>query len=205
MILVAGGTGHLGGEAIPRLMARRPRVRILTRAPARARRRLGSSPEFVEGDVRNPDSLEIAMRGIDAVVSAITGFGPGGDGPRSVDFEGNRNLIRVAEAAGVDRFVLLSMRGAAAGHPMELARMKHRAEEALRASRLTWTIVRPTPVMELWADLVGMIQAGIGFDTGEMRFDATEMHRRFPTIELTRMADVVGLRFGRTGRVSNGA
>ncbi len=301
MILVAGGTGHLGGELIPRLMARGTGVRILTRDPARARRRLGSSPEFVEGDVRNPDSLEIAMRGIDAVVSAITGFGPGGDGPRSVDFEGNRNLIRVAEAAGVDRFVLLSMRGAAAGHPMELARMKHRAEEALRASRLTWTIVRPTPFMELWAgivgdpiekaikttvfgsgdnainfmaerdvaqivelvlvepgferavldvggpdnvsfnqlvqqveaatgrpaqvrhipvpamrlsalltrpfrpDLAGMIQAGIGFDTGEMRFDATEMHRRFPTIELTRMADVVGLRFGRTGRVSNGA
>src|SRR5258708_19607366 len=95
------------------------------------------------------------MRAIDAVVSAITGFGPGGDGPRSVDFEGNRNLIRVAEAAGVDRFVLLSMRGAAAGHPMELARMKHRAEEALRASRLTWTIVRPTPFMELWAGIVG--------------------------------------------------
>src|SRR5258708_11911442 len=155
MIVVAGGTGHLGGELIPRLMARGTGVRILTRDPARARRRLGSSPEFVEGDVRNPDSLEIAMRGIDAVVSAITGFGPGGDGPRSVDFEGNRNLIRAAEAAGVDRFVLLSMRGAAAGHPMELARMKHRAEEALRASRLAWTIVRPTPFMELWAGIVG--------------------------------------------------
>jgi uncharacterized protein YbjT (DUF2867 family) len=41
---------------------------------------LGNSPEFVEGDIRNPSSLEIAMRGIDAVVSAITGFGPGGDG-----------------------------------------------------------------------------------------------------------------------------
>src|SRR5260370_17223129 len=89
------------------------------------------------------------MRGIDAVVSAITGFGPGGDGPRSVDFEGNRNLIRVAEAAGVDRFVLLSMRGAAAGHPMELARMKHRAGGALRASRLTWTIVPPPPFIYL--------------------------------------------------------
>src|SRR5258708_27864758 len=133
MILVAGGTGHLGGELIPRLMARGTGVRILTRDPARARRRLGSSPEFVEGDVRNPDSLEIAMRGIDAVVSAITGFGPGGDGPRSVDFEGNRNLIRVADAAGVDRFLLMSMRGAAAGPPMELPLLKIRDDEALRA------------------------------------------------------------------------
>jgi uncharacterized protein YbjT (DUF2867 family) len=292
MILVAGGTGHLSGELIPRLMAGGTGVRILTRDPARARRRVGGSPEFIEGDVRNPGSLEIAMRGIDAVVSAITGFGPGGDGPRKVDFEGNRNLIRAAEAEGVHRFVLLSMRGAAADHPMELARMKHRAEEALRASRLAWTILRPTPFMELWAgivgdpiekaattavfgsgdnavnfmaerdvarivelvlteprferavldvggpdnltfnqlvqqieaaadraakvrhipisvmrlsalltrpfrpDVAGMIQAGIGFATADMRFDAAEMHRRFPTIELTRIVDVVGQRFG---------
>jgi uncharacterized protein YbjT (DUF2867 family) len=293
MILVAGGTGHLSGELIPRLIAGRTGVRILTRNPTRAQRRVGDSPEFVEGDVRNPGSLEIAMRGIDAVVSAVTGFGPGGDGPRTVDFEGNRNLIRAAEAEGVHRFVLLSMRGAEADHPMELARMKHRAEEALRASRLAWTILRPTPFMELWAgivgdpiekavkttifgsgdnpinfmaerdlaqivqlvlteprferavldvggpdnlsfnqlvqqieaaagrpakvrhipmpvmrlsalltrpfrpDVAGMIQAGIGFATADMRFDAAEMRRRFPTIELTRIVDVVGQRFGR--------
>jgi hypothetical protein len=42
-----------------------------------------------------------------------------------------------------------------------------------------------------------MIQAGIGFATADMRFEAAEMHRRFPTIELTRMVDVVGQRFGR--------
>jgi hypothetical protein len=42
-----------------------------------------------------------------------------------------------------------------------------------------------------------MIQAGIGFATADMRFDAAEMHRRFPTIELTRIVDVVGQRFGR--------
>jgi uncharacterized protein YbjT (DUF2867 family) len=292
MILVAGGTGHLSGELIPRLVAGGTGVRILTRDPARARRRVGDAPEFIEGDVCNPGSLEIAMRGIDAVVSAITGFGPGGDGPRKVDFEGNRNLIRAAEAEGVHRFVLLSMRGAAADHPMELGRMKHRAEEALRASRLAWTILRPTPFMELWAgivgdpiekavkttvfgsgdnainfvserdvaqivelvlteprferavldvggpdnlsfnqlvqqieaatdrpakvrhipmpvmrlsalltrpfrpDVAGMLQAGIGFATADMRFDAAEMHRRFPTIELTHIVDVVGQRFG---------
>lgn len=293
MILVAGGTGHLGAELIPRLMAGSTRVRVLTRNRDRARLRLGPSPEIVEGDVCNPGSLEMAVRGVDAVVSAVTGFGPGGRGPRAVDFEGNRNLIEAAEAAGVRRFVLLSVHGASADHPMELARMKYRAEEALRASRLSWTILRPTPFMELWAgivgdpiakawkttvfgkgdnpinftaerdvarivelalvepgleravldvggpdnlsfnqlvgqieaaagrtaavrhvplplmrlsawltkpfkpDVAGMIEAGIGFDTGDMRFDAMELRRRFPTLELTGMADVIGSRFGR--------
>lgn len=155
MILVAGGTGHLGAHLIPRLLAGGSRVRILTRNSDRARSRLGDELEFVEGDVRSPESLRMAVAGVESVVSAVTGFGPGGQGPRAVDDEGNGNLVRAAEEAGVRRFVLLSMRGASAHHPMELARMKHRAEQALRASRLNWTILRPTPFMELWAGIVG--------------------------------------------------
>jgi len=50
-----------------------------------------------------------------------------------------------------------------------------------------------------------MIQAGIGFATGDMRFDAGEVHRRFPTVQLSHMVDVVGLQFGRTSRASKGA
>lgn len=295
MILVAGGTGHLGTQLIPRLMAGGNHVRILTRNRDRARCRLGDGPELFEGDVRSPDSLQVAVGGVESVVSAVTGFGPGGHGPWAVDYEGNRNLIRAAEAAGVRRFVLLSVRGASADHPMELARMKHRAEQALRASRLDWTILRPTPFMELWAgivgdpiektgkttifgrgdnlinfvaerdvartielalveprfehavldvggpdnlsfnqlvrqleaatrrtaavrhvplplmrlsalltkpfrpDVAGMIEAGIGFDTGDMRFDATEMRGLFSPLELTSMADVIGSRFGVPG------
>ena len=288
MILVAGGTGHLGLELVPLLVAQGTPVRVLTRDPDRARQRLGESPEFARADARNPRELDAALEGIDAVVSALTGFGPGGQGPKAVDYEGNLNLIRAAEAAGTRRFVLVSMEGAAAHHPMELARMKYRAEEALRASRLDWVIVRPNPFMELWAeiaggpiikegkatvfgrgdnpinfnsardvarflelalfdpglsrtilavggpenltfnelvgqiertagrkavvkhipvpmmrllsvlmrpfrpDLAGLIGAGVAFDTVDMTFDASDLRRRFPEIELTPMAAVLG-------------
>ena len=155
MILVTGGTGNLGTELVPLLIRRGIAVRVLTRDPDRARKRMGDDPELARADARNPDSLPEALKGVDAVVSAMTGFGPGGSGPKAVDYEGNLNLIGAAEAAGVRRFVLVSMHGAAAGHSMELLRMKHRAEEALRASRLDWVIVRPTVLMELWAGIVG--------------------------------------------------
>ena len=155
MILVAGGTGHLGAELVPLLVRRGAAVRVLTRDPALARRQLGEGPEYVSGDVRKPSSLTAAVRGADSVVSAITGFGPGGRGPRAVDYEGNLNLIRAAESVGVERFVMLSMHGASAKHPMELLRWKYRAEEALRVSRLDWCVVRPTVFMELWASLLG--------------------------------------------------
>lgn len=155
MILVAGGTGHLGVELVPMLADGGHAVRVLTRNPEHARQLLGDRAEFVSGDVRDPASLREALAGVDAVVSAVTGFGPGGPGPRAVDLEGNRNLIAAAESAGARRFVMLSMRGAAADHPMLLLRMKHAAEQLLRASRLDWTIIRPTVFMELWAGLVG--------------------------------------------------
>ena len=110
--------------------------------------------ELVRGDVRDAVSLKAAMVGVDTVVSAVTGFGPGGGGPRAIDQEGNRNLIRAAEAAGATRYVLVSMHGAGPDHPLELLRMKHRAEEILRESRLEWTIIRPTVFMELWIRIV---------------------------------------------------
>jgi uncharacterized protein YbjT (DUF2867 family) len=288
VILVAGGTGNLGLELVPLLIARGDVVRVLTRDMDRAQKRLGETPELVRGDVRSHQTLAAALVGVDTVVSAMTGFGPGAPGPKAVDYEGNLNLIKAAEAAGVRRFVLLSMYGAADHHPMELARMKYRAEEALRASRLEWVIVRPNAFMELWAeiaggpivkegkatvfgrgdnpinfnsvkdvarfielaifdpglsrtileiggpenltfnqlvgrieqaagrkavvkhvplpmmrllslvlrpfkpDLAGMIGAGVAFDTIDMTFDASDLRRRFPQIELTSLADVLG-------------
>src|SRR5438067_2717252 len=155
MILVAGGTGHLGTELIPLLTGRRLPVRVLTRDAARARRAVGDQVELAEGDVRDPPSLVAACEGVDCVVSAVTGFGPGGAGPRLIDHQGNLNLIAAAQSSGAGRFVLLSMVGASSDHPMELLRRKHRAEEALKASRRDWTILRPTVFMELWASILG--------------------------------------------------
>jgi hypothetical protein len=37
-----------------------------------------------------------------------------------------------------------------------------------------------------------MIGAGIAFDTVDMTFDPSDLRRRFPQIELTRLADVLG-------------
>lgn len=95
-------------------------------------------------------------------MSAMTGFGPRGHGPRAVDFEGNLNLIRVTDAEEGRRFVLVSIHGATADHPTELVRMKHAAEESLRRSRLDWVIVRPTVFMQLWVGIVWRHIANVG-------------------------------------------
>jgi uncharacterized protein YbjT (DUF2867 family) len=50
---------------------------------------------------------------------------------------------------------LMSVIGASATHPMSLFRMKQRAEDALRASGVPWTIIRASAFMELWAKILG--------------------------------------------------
>ena len=155
MILVAGGSGRLGRELVRRIHERGVPVRILSRNPDAARPQLPSGVHVVGGDVRDPATLKAVVAGVDAVVSAVTGFGPGGAGTRAVDEAGNVNLIAAAEAAGVRHFVLVSVDQSAPDHPMELMRCKHAAEERLRSSSLAWTIVRPTPFAGLWAGLVG--------------------------------------------------
>ena len=156
MIFVAGGSGTLGTRLLGLLADRALDVRILTRDADRARPLVGPRVQTVTGDVTDPRTLEQAVAGADAVVSAITGFGPANDvSPRTVDWQGNANLIRAANAAGVEHFVLLSVCAAAADHPIELFRMKHRAEEELRASGLGWTIIRPTAYMETWLRVLG--------------------------------------------------
>lgn len=156
MILVAGGTGTLGTQVVRELAARGLPVRVMTRDPARARHLPPDGVDVVVGDVRDPAAVERATAGAATVVSAVQGFaGLGATSPAAVDGEGNARLIRAARAGGVAHFVLVSVVGAGASHPMDLYRMKHRAEGELRASGVPWTVVRGTAFMETWAKIVG--------------------------------------------------
>lgn len=155
-ILIAGGSGMLGTQVVRLLTARGLPVRILTRDPERARHLAGDHVEIVAGDVRDRDAAARAAVGAQTVISAIHGFsGTGGGSPRTVDGAGNDNMIQAAKAGGAAHFILVSVQGAAPDHPMELFRMKYQAEQALRASGLAWTIIRPTAYMETWAKLIG--------------------------------------------------
>lgn len=154
MILVAGGTGLLGGMVVDRLVATGEQVRVLTRDPRRARR-LPAEVEIVLGDVRD-GSVTAAVEGCACVVSAVHGFaGPGRTSPEAVDRAGNHNLIAAANVAGVPRFVLVSVASAAPDHPMSLHRMKFAAEQQLQNAPVTGVIIRPTAFLQTWLTVIG--------------------------------------------------
>jgi NADH dehydrogenase len=151
VILVAGGTGRLGTELIGRLVARGEPVRVLTRDAGRAAHL--PAVEVAVGDVRRPADLTAAVRGADAVVSAVQGFAGRGVSPASVDRDGNVRLIEAAAVVGA-HVVLVSVLGASPTHPMELFRMKAAAETRLRDAGVPWTIVRAGAFLELYQELM---------------------------------------------------
>jgi uncharacterized protein YbjT (DUF2867 family) len=154
MIAIAGGTGRLGSLLTRRLTDRGLDVRVITRDPARAAHLQDLPIQIVTADVRDRAGVRAALQGATTAVSAVHGFaGPGRVSPESVDRDGNENLIDAAAELHVD-VVLMSVVGAAAGHPMDVFRAKHAAEQHLIASSTHWTIVRATSFLELWQEIM---------------------------------------------------
>ncbi len=192
MILIAGGTGTLGTRVVRLLVTQGHAVRVMTRDPARAVNLAGAGVEIATGDVRDPSAVARAMGGVQAVISAIHGFsGTGGGSPETVDRLGNGTLVRAAREVGVEHFILVSVQGASPDHPIDLFRAKYLAEQELRASGLTWTIIRPTASMETWASLIGapLLATGktrlFGRGNNPINFVAADDVARFVTLAVS--------------------
>ncbi len=155
MILVVGASGRLGGLVARRLLAEGKPVRALSRTPSKLAELSKAGAEVVVGDLRDRASLLRACEGADSVLSAAHAFDSKGDNtPHTVDDLGGRQLIQAAQSAGVRHVTMVSIYGARPDHPIDLFRCKFGVEQALRASGLSHTILRPTAFMELWLSII---------------------------------------------------
>ncbi len=108
MILVVGGTGHLGRRVVTSLLDDGERVRVMAKGAAAASDLGDQGADLFPADVRDPHAVRAAMTGVDVCVSAMQGLtGEGSASPASVDRDGNRNLVDAAAATGAaDRHAL---------------------------------------------------------------------------------------------------
>jgi uncharacterized protein YbjT (DUF2867 family) len=155
MILVVGATGVLGVEICRRLQAEGRPVRAMVRPTSdpckvEALRALGA--ELVSGDLKDRRSLDTACHGVTAVISTATSTvsRQPGDTIQSVDLDGHLSLIDAARAAGVPRFIYISYAQRLDDVPCPLMDAMRAVEQHLMRSGLTYTIVRPTVMMETW-------------------------------------------------------
>ncbi len=149
-IAVAGGTGFVGGEIARELRRRGRHVIVFSSRGEAARGQLPDDIEIRTADVRDTNSLQAALHDVDELVISLAFPGLPVEQPKKghtfdeVDAAGTEHLVAAGKVAGVGRVVYIS--GAGAGHDADKHwfRAKARAEDAVRASGMAWTIIRPT-------------------------------------------------------------
>src|SRR5918993_5787072 len=165
MILVVGSTGFLGSDVVRRIAASGKQVRALVRAssdPAKRALLEASGAALVEGDLKDPASLQRACAGVDTVIStaSATISRGGGDNLDTVDRQGQMQLVDAAEGAGVRHFIYVSFSGNNTD-VFPLSEAKRGVEKRLREGRTKYTIVRPSFFMEVWlSPMLGFDPAG---------------------------------------------
>jgi dihydroflavonol-4-reductase len=111
MILVTGGTGHIGNVLVKELLARGEQVRVLV-LPNEDRSPLeGCAVEWVEGNVLDQATLEQAAQGVDVIyhLAGIISISPGQDEMvNRVNVDGTRNLLNAALFQKVRRIIYTS-------------------------------------------------------------------------------------------------
>ncbi len=159
---VVGATGSLGGYIVEALLERGVRVRAMVRATSnRARLTALGVTDFVVGDLNDAASLQRALAAeprAAAIIASAAGFSAHsartkGDNSKA-DTQGYRNLIDATRAAGVPRFILISILecGRAPGIPH--FRQKFETEQYLARSQQPYLSLRAGAFLDRSKDIV---------------------------------------------------
>lgn len=127
-VFVTGATGTVGRHVVNQLIQRGVKVRALSRNPEKAK--LPAGVEVVKGDLTVPESLQDAMRDVESLF-LITA-----SDKADVWLQTDPGVIEAARKAGVKRVVVL------------VSYEEGPVEEALKASGMAWTLVKPVEFMD---------------------------------------------------------
>lgn len=140
MILLTGITGNIGGATARALLAKGVRFRALVRDPGKAAQWAEKGVELVQGDIEDAAAVKRALAGVDRALLVM----PNGEFQERAELA----FTRTAKEAGLQWLIKLSSPEAVRGttSPIPLAHIA--AEDAIMASGLKWTFVRPSFYMQ---------------------------------------------------------
>lgn len=162
-VFVTGGTGYVGRQVLSALAARGQTIRALVRKGSQGRLPVLPNIELVFGDATEPATLAGALTQVDAVIHLV---GIIREYPRQrvtferLHVEATRNVLAVAKAAGVKRYLQMSALGTRPNAHARYHQTKYRAEQLVQSSGLDWTIFRPSIIFGPEDQFVNMF-AGI--------------------------------------------
>jgi len=146
-ILVIGGAGFVGRYIVNELVGRGCRVLVPSRRRDRAKHLIMlPTCDVVDASVHDDATLEQLVAGRDAVINVV-GILHGSEAQfEQVHVALTQRVLATCARARVRRYLHMSALGADPGGPSMYQRSKGRAEQAVRGSKLDWTIFRPSVI-----------------------------------------------------------
>jgi uncharacterized protein YbjT (DUF2867 family) len=193
-ITIAGASGQIARLLHPILIKNGHSVRGIVRTEEQAADLKMMGVEPVIADIEKVEDLSEVVGPADAVLFAA-GAGPGSGASRkwTVDRDGAIKLIDAAKKNAIKRYLMISAMGLNTPRGNEVFQVyqkaKAEADEALRNSGLSYTIVKPGRLIN--EPGTGKIKIGKKLDRGEIpREDVAAV-----LAELFEMPDASGLEF----------
>lgn len=173
-ILLAGATGYLGSYLLKALIENQNQVLTIVRNPNKLKNNNENFLEVKQAEVTKPDTLRDICKGIDTIISAI-GITRQKDGLTymDVDYQANMNLLEEAKKADVKHFVYVSAINGDKYRHLKIFEAKEKFVDALKASGLNYTIVRPNGFFSDMKDFLQMAKSGrvYLFGSGRQKFN----------------------------------
>jgi len=155
-VVVTGAFSYTGKYATRLLLDRGYRVRTLTFHPLRENQ-FGPQVEPFPYNFDRPERLVESLRGASALINTYWVRFPRGDATFEGAVRNSRVLIDAAARAGVRRIVHVSIANPSLNSPFGYYRGKAQLEQAVAASRLAYTILRPAVIFGLEDILINNI------------------------------------------------
>ncbi|MCP9775077.1 NAD(P)H-binding protein [Cyanobium sp. HWJ4-Hawea] len=147
-VLVVGATGTLGRQIARQALDAGHQVRCIVRSPRKAAFLQEWGCELTRGDLLEPDSLDYALEGQEALIDAATARATDPGSAYEIDWTGKQNLFAACQRSGIKRLVFVSLLGAAKHRDVPLMDIKACTEEWLNASDLDFTILQGVAFMQ---------------------------------------------------------
>src|SRR5260370_9587363 len=156
-VFLTGATGLVGKHMLRRLLTEGHTVRILLRFPEKKAQLLAFSQSEMSdwkekltvalGDVVSGSGLDQGMQGCDAVIHLVGIIVEKGKNTfAAVHHVGTANVVEAAKRNGIKRFIQMSALGVRAEGVAAYQTSKWKGEEAVRASGISYCILRPSVI-----------------------------------------------------------
>ena len=160
-ILVAGATGYLGGFVAREFKSRGHYVRALARSPHKLDHVKDEIDEIAKGEIIDPGSIKGICEGIDVVFSSIGITRQKGRLTfKDVDYQGNKNLLEVAQKAGVKKFIYVSVFNGPNLLHLAIVKAHEDFVGELKTSGMDYAIIRPTGYFSDMGEFFNMAKKG---------------------------------------------